>query len=86
MFFAPTDAAAEGTLDIAVKFRARGARKWIAGECEGARALLLAPDLDPACAPLVAVPRRYGAINALAVRRSCDPEVPQHPNKVTGTI
>ena len=85
-FFAQTDDTLESTLDIAAKFRARGARVWIAGEREGDRALPLAPGLDPACTPLVAVHRCYGAINALAVRRGRDPDAPPHLNKVTETI
>lgn len=83
LFFAQDDDTLDSTLDIAAKFRARGARVWIAGRNDS---LAVAPDLDPACAPLVAVHRCYGAINALAVRRGRDPDAPPHLNKVTETL
>ncbi len=86
LFVAQADDTLESTLDIAAKFRARGAHVWIAGAGEGDCTLPLAADLDPACAPLVAVHRSYGAINALAVRRGRDPDAPPHLNKVTETI
>jgi glucosamine--fructose-6-phosphate aminotransferase (isomerizing) len=86
LFFAQADDTLESTLAVAAKFRARGAHVWIAGESEGERALPLAPALDPACAPLVAVHRCYGAINALAIRRGRNPDAPPHLNKVTETI
>ncbi|GAA0717465.1 SIS domain-containing protein [Dokdonella soli] len=86
LFFAQADDTLESTLGVAAKFRAHGARVWVAGDDAGDHALPLAPDLDPACAPLVAVHRSYGAINALAVRRDRDPDQPPHLNKVTETI
>jgi glucosamine--fructose-6-phosphate aminotransferase (isomerizing) len=86
LFFAQDDDTLDSTLEVATKFRARGARVWVAGERHGHGALPLAPDLDPACAPLVAVHRCYGAINALAVRRGRNPDAPPHLNKVTETL
>lgn len=84
LFFAQADDTQRSTLDVAAKFRARGARVWLAGSDEGN--LPLARGLDPACAPLVAVHRCYGAINALALRRGRDPDQPPHLRKVTETI
>ncbi len=85
LFFAQADDTLESTLDVAAKFRARGARVWVAGSDEGEH-LPLARGLDPACAPLIAVHRCYGAINALALRRGRDPDQPPHLRKVTETI
>ncbi|MFI4968828.1 MAG: SIS domain-containing protein [Lysobacterales bacterium] len=86
LFFVQADDTLESTLGVAAEFRARGARVWIAGAGMGDHALPLAPDLDPACAPLVAVHRCYGAINALAIRRGRDPDQPPHLRKVTETL
>ncbi|MEO7432386.1 MAG: SIS domain-containing protein [Dokdonella sp.] len=86
LFFVQDDDTREGTLEVAAKFRARGARVWVAGQASGIGTLPLAARLDPACAPLVAVHRCYGAINALSVRRGRDPDAPPHLRKVTETI
>jgi len=86
LFFVQDDDTREGTLEVAEKFRARGAEVWVAGQASGAGTLPLATRLDPACAPLVAVHRCYGAINALSVRRGRDPDAPPHLRKVTETI
>lgn len=86
LFFAQDDDTLDSTLGVAAKFRARGARVWIAGAESEAGALPLPPDLDPACAPLVAVHRFYAAANELAVRRGRNPDAPQYLNKVTETL
>ncbi|MEO5559275.1 MAG: SIS domain-containing protein [Dokdonella sp.] len=86
LFVVQDDDTREGTLDVAAKFRARGARVWIAGESSGVGALPLAPTLDPICAPLVAAYRCYGAINALAIERGRNPDAPPHLKKVTETM
>ncbi|MEO5626107.1 MAG: SIS domain-containing protein, partial [Dokdonella sp.] len=86
LFFVQDDDTREGTLDVAAKFRARGARVWIAGQDSGVGALPLAPKLNPVCAPLVAAYRCYGAINALAIERGRNPDAPPHLKKVTETI
>ncbi|MBO9661871.1 SIS domain-containing protein [Dokdonella sp.] len=85
LFFTQDDDTRDGTLEIAAKFRARGARVWVAGGDYGAT-LALPPRLDPACAPLVAVQRFYAAANELALRRGRDPDTPPHLNKVTETV
>ena len=87
IFFVQDDDARESTLDVARKFRARGARVWTIGaQAENCDALALPAHLDPVCAPLVAVHRFYGAVNALAVRRGRDPDAPPHLSKVTETV
>jgi glucosamine--fructose-6-phosphate aminotransferase (isomerizing) len=83
LFFAQRDDTQGSTLEVAARFRARGARVWVAGDGGD---LPLAPALDPAIAPLAAVHRCYGAINALAIRRGRDPDRPPHLRKVTETL
>lgn len=86
LFFVQDDDTREGTLDVAGKFRERGARAWVAGQASGPGMLPLATRLDPACAPLISVHPCYGAINALAVRRRRDPDAPPHLREVNETI
>jgi glucosamine--fructose-6-phosphate aminotransferase (isomerizing) len=86
LFFTQDDDTLGGTLGVADTFRARGARVWVAREQAGSGDLALAHALDPACAPLLAVHRCYGAINALALRRGRNPDAPPHLNKVTETL
>ena len=87
LFFAQNDDTRDSTLAVADTFRARGARVWVAGADASDRgALTLPANLDPACAPLVAVHRFYTAVNALAVRRGRNPDAPPHLNKVTETV
>lgn len=85
LFFVQADDTLDGTLEVAAKFRARGARVWVAGGDYGGT-LPLPAQLDPACAPLVAVHRFYAAANALALRRGRDPDTPPHLSKVTETV
>lgn len=85
LFFTQDDDTRAGTLEVAAKFRERGARVWIAGGDVG-HALPLPARLDPACAPLVAVHRFYAAANELALRRGRDPDTPPHLSKVTETM
>ncbi len=81
--FAQPDDSAAGTLALAQEFRARGARVWVAAE-HGDLPVAAAP--HPLCAPLLAIQSFYRAINALALRRGHDPDVPPHLNKVTETV
>lgn len=83
LFFAQHDDTLDSTLEVAARFRARGAQVWVADERGD---LPLPPRLDPVIAPLAAVHRCYGAINALAIRRGRDPDRPPHLRKVTETI
>ncbi len=84
--FALPDETGAGTRALAEEFRARGAPTWIADDGTGAGELPLAPAPHPACAPLLVVQSFYRAINALALRRGFDPDVPPHLNKVTETV
>ncbi|MFC4819613.1 SIS domain-containing protein [Dokdonella ginsengisoli] len=84
LFFTQDDDTRASTLEIAAKFRARGARVWVAGG-DAEATLPLPAGLDPVCAPLVAVHRFYAAASELALRRGRDPDAPPHLNKVTET-
>lgn len=81
--FAQPDETGAGTLALAEEFRARGAQMWVASEKGD---LPLAPPPHPACAPLLTIQSFYRAINALALRRGHNPDVPPHLNKVTETV
>ena len=80
-----------GTLALAKEFRARGAQVWVSsaqgdpGSSPG-QALPLVKASHPACAPLLTIQSFYRAINALALRRGHNPDVPPHLNKVTETV
>jgi glucosamine--fructose-6-phosphate aminotransferase (isomerizing) len=83
LVFAQPDETQAGTLALAEEFRARRADVWVvAGDGE----LPLVPAPHPAAAPLLAIQGFYRAINALALRRGYDPDVPPHLNKVTETV
>ncbi|MBC7988923.1 MAG: SIS domain-containing protein [Luteimonas sp.] len=81
--FAQPDETEAGTLAMADEFRARGAQVWVATE-RGDLPLVRAP--HPACAPLLTIQSFYRAINALALRRGHNPDLPPHLNKVTETV
>ncbi|HET6396004.1 MAG TPA: SIS domain-containing protein [Pseudoxanthomonas sp.] len=83
LVFAQPDETGEGTLALAREFRARGAQVWTAA---GQGELPLAPAPHPALAPLLAIQSFYRAINALALRRGHNPDLPPHLNKVTETV
>ncbi len=81
--FAQPDETGAGTRALADEFSARGARVWLAGE-GGDLPVAAAP--HPLCAPLLTVQSFYRAINALALRRGHNPDLPPHLNKVTETV
>ena len=85
--FAQDDDSGESTLEVAKKFRERGARVWLAqpGVRNGDR-LPLPASPHPACTPLLTVEAFYRAANALALARGFDPDVPPYLNKVTETL
>ena len=85
--FAQPDETGAGTRALAAEFRARGAQVWLASSeaVDGVPSLPLAAS-DPACAPLLTIQSFYRAINALALRRGFNPDVPPHLNKVTETV
>ncbi len=81
--FAQPDETGAGTRALAEEFAARGAKVWLAGE-GGNLPVATAP--HPLCAPLLVVQSFYRAINALALRRGFNPDLPPHLNKVTETV
>lgn len=81
--FAQPDETEAGTLALAKEFRARGAEVWVSSS-QGELPLVKAS--HPACAPLLTIQSFYRAINALALRRGHNPDVPPHLNKVTETV
>ncbi|KAF1707427.1 SIS domain-containing protein [Pseudoxanthomonas sacheonensis] len=81
--FAQPDETEAGTLALAKEFRGRGAEVWVSS-AHGDLPLVKAP--HPACAPLLTIQSFYRAINALALRRGHNPDVPPHLNKVTETV
>jgi len=81
--FAQPDETGAGTRAVVDEFAARGAQVWLAG-AEGGLPVAAAP--HPACAPLLAVQSFYRAINALALCRGHNPDLPPHLNKVTETV
>ena len=90
--FAQPDATGAGTVAVAEEFARRGARVWVAASSGLAPAigtsigLPLAAVAHPALAPLVTVQSYYRAVNALALRRGHNPDLPPHLNKVTETV
>lgn len=80
---AQPDETEAGTLQLAQEFRARGAQVWVSS-AQGD--LPLARASHPANAPLLTIQSFYRAINALALRRGHNPDVPPHLNKVTETV
>jgi glucosamine--fructose-6-phosphate aminotransferase (isomerizing) len=87
LLFAQSDATLPGALDVARVFRARGARVWTAApgdEHTDALPIVSAP--HPLCAPLLTVQSFYRAVNALALARGRNPDVPVYLNKVTETV
>ncbi|MET1023969.1 MAG: SIS domain-containing protein [Pseudoxanthomonas sp.] len=89
--FAQPDGTEAGMLALAEEFRGRGAQVWVAsahgdpGSSAG-QALPLVAAPHPACAPLLTIQSFYKAINALALARGHNPDVPPHLNKVTETV
>jgi len=81
--FAQPDETAAGLHSVCDEFSTRGARVWLAGD-DGNLPIAAAP--HPLCAPLLAVQSFYRMVNALALRRGYNPDVPAHLNKVTETV
>jgi len=81
--FAQPDETGAGTRAVAEEFRGRGAQVWLAA-ADGDLPLAAAP--HPACTPLLTIQSFYRAINALALRRGNNPDLPPHLNKVTETV
>jgi len=87
LVFAQDDSTGDGTAAVAEEFRKRGAPVWLARPgTHGAGVLPLPASLHPACTPLLTIQAFYGAVNALAIARGHNPDVPPHLNKVTETV
>jgi len=85
--FAQDDDTGAGTVAVIEEFHRRGAPTWLARPgAHRADALPLPASPHPACTPLLAVQSFYKAVNALAVARGHDPDVPPHLNKITETV
>jgi glucosamine--fructose-6-phosphate aminotransferase (isomerizing) len=68
-------------------FRARGAPDGPAApRAHGAGTLPVVASPHAACTPLLTIASFYRAVNALAVARGHDPDVPPHLAKVTETV
>ena len=88
LVFAQPDETGAGAIAVADEFRARGADVWVASAdaTSSSIRLPLAEAAHPALAPLLTVQSFYRAINALALRRGHNPDLPPHLNKVTETV
>ncbi|KAF1697187.1 SIS domain-containing protein [Pseudoxanthomonas koreensis] len=86
LVFAQPDETGAGAVAVAAEFRARGAAVWVASAQAGDCQLPVAAAPHPALAPLLEVQSFYRAINALALRRGYNPDLPPHLNKVTETV
>ncbi len=83
LVFAQPDETGAGTRALAEEFRGRGAQVWLAAPGGD---LPLGEAAHPACTPLLTIQSFYRAINALALRRGYNPDLPPHLNKVTETV
>jgi glucosamine--fructose-6-phosphate aminotransferase (isomerizing) len=81
------DGTLAGTLAAVRDFRKRGARVWTAvpGD-DGADSLPMVRAPHPLIAPLVAVQAFYRAVNALALARGRNPDLPPFLDKITETV
>jgi glucosamine--fructose-6-phosphate aminotransferase (isomerizing) len=87
LFLTQQDESLAGTRAVADEFVSRGAKVWVTSSDQTqANALPVAAAPHPVCAPLIAVQGFYKAVNALAVARGRNPDVPPHLNKVTRTV
>ncbi|HHW4677924.1 MAG TPA: SIS domain-containing protein [Xylella sp.] len=81
--FAQSDGTEAGVRALVHEFRRRGSLVWLAAP-DGDLPVCLAA--HPACAPLLLIQSFYRVINALALRRGYNPDVPPHLQKVTETV
>ncbi len=87
--FAQDDETLAGLAELVEEFRGRGARVLIAAPGPGradADALPVARTDHAACTPIAAIQSFYRLVNALAIARGRDPDVPPHLRKVTETV
>jgi glucosamine--fructose-6-phosphate aminotransferase (isomerizing) len=87
LLFAQDDGTLDGALSRAREFRDRGAQVGTAAPGDRhADALPIVAAAHPLCAPLLAVQSFYRAVNALALARGHDPDLPLYLHKVTETL
>ena len=87
LVFRQSDEAAAGIDALVAELVARGGDVLVAGvEAPGATLRLPVTRAHPWVEPILAIQSFYRAVNALAVRRGFDPDVPPHLAKVTETI
>ena len=92
LVFAQPDETGPGALAVADEFHARGAEVWVASAATrdagkgSSVALPLASAAHQALAPLLTLQSFYRAINALALRRGRNPDLPPHLHKITETM
>lgn len=86
--FAQDDDTGTGSASVAGEFAARGAPVWLAapGQTAADGRLPLARSPHPAVTPLLTVQSFYRMVNALAVARGRNPDLPPNLSKVTKTI
>jgi glutamine---fructose-6-phosphate transaminase (isomerizing) len=85
--FVQQDDTLQGLDELVAEFRARGARVFVASPVDATVDVLpVSRASHPACTPVLAIQSFYRMVNALALRRGRNPDVPPHLNKVTETL
>lgn len=85
--FAQEDDTLAGLDELVADFRARGARVFVASPVAApVDTLPVSRAAHAACTPILAIQSFYRLVNALALRRGRNPDVPPHLNKVTETL
>jgi glucosamine--fructose-6-phosphate aminotransferase (isomerizing) len=84
--FAQEDETLAGLHALVAEFRNRGANVLVATPESLSPRLPVAPSRHPACTPILAILSFYRMVNALAIRRGRNPDVPPHLRKVTETV
>jgi glucosamine--fructose-6-phosphate aminotransferase (isomerizing) len=84
---AQEDETLAGVMSLAREFRERGARVLVATPVAEEQARLPIPVAGHfACTPILAIQSFYRMVNALAIRRGRNPDLPPHLRKVTETM
>lgn len=84
--FRQEDASRDSVRSLLARLQAKGARVFVAEEGPPAPGRLpVPPAMDPACALLAMIESCYVLVDALAIRRGRNPDLPRHLEKVTET-
>lgn len=84
--FCQEDATRDSVRSLVGRLRDKGATVFVAEEGEAAPGRLpVPPAMDPACALLAMIESCYLLVDALAIRRGRNPDLPRHLEKVTET-